>query len=255
MMVNPGDPRSSYRQVADALRAEITSGALRPGDPIPSTTKIMNRFKISSSTAQRAVRTLVSEGLVQGVPGRGVFVRTKRPFWPEVVTRYLSVPPEGERARWITESAKRGRRADQRITFVGEVEPPDEVADALRLPEAGTAVVRKRVLFLDDEPVELVESYYPTELVRGSRITEMRKIPRGAYAALLDLGYPPRHARDVVYARMPTPDESRALHLAPGTPVFCVVRTVLSDEDRPITVDVMVLGGAENRLEYEIPIV
>jgi GntR family transcriptional regulator len=116
-------------------------------------------------------------------------------------------------------------------------------------------VVRKHVLFLDDESVELADSYYPTELVRGSRIMEIGKIHRGAPAALLALGYPPRRAHDVVYTRMPTPDESRALHLSPGTPVFCVVRTVLSDDDRPITVDVMVLGGDENRLEYEIPIV
>jgi GntR family transcriptional regulator len=253
-MVNPGDPRSPYRQVADALRAEITSGALRPGDPIPSNTTIMDRFKISSSTAQRAVRILVSEGLVQGVPGRGVFVRTKRP-WREVMTQYLSVPPEGERNHWTTEGAKQGRRAHQQITFVGEVEPPEDVADNLRLPEAGTAVVRKRVMLLDDEPVELADSYYPTDLVRGSPIVETGKIPRGAPAVLLALGYPPRRAHDTVYARMPTPDESRALHLAPGTPVFCIVRTVLSDDDRPITVDVMVLGGDENRLEYEIPIV
>lgn len=252
-MVNPGDQRSPYRQVADALRVEIESGALRPGDPIPSNTTIMDRFKVASSTAQRAVRTLTSEGLVESVPGRGVFVRKKRP-WRVVSSRYLSVPPEGERDRWTTEGAKEGRRADQQITFVGEVEPPDEVADYLRLPDAGTAVVRKRVMFLDDEPVELAESYYPTDLVRGSRIMEVGKIPRGARAVLVDLGYPPRCAHEVVYTRMPTPDESRALHLSTGTPVFHVVRTVLSDDDRPIEVGVMVLGGDRNRLEYEIPV-
>jgi len=43
-MVNPGDARSPYRQVADALRAEIESGALRAGDPLPSNTSIMDRF-------------------------------------------------------------------------------------------------------------------------------------------------------------------------------------------------------------------
>jgi len=252
-MVNPGDPRSPYRQVADVLRAEIESGVLRAGDPIPSNATIMDRFRVASSTAQRAVRTLRSEGLVESVPGRGVFVRRKRP-WRVVSSRYLSVPPEGERDRWTTEGAKDGRRAEQRITFVGEVEPPEEVADSLGLSDAGTVVVRRRVMFLDDEPVELVESYYPTELVRGSRIMEVDKIPRGARAVLVALGYPPRLAREVVYTRMPTPEESRALRLSTGTPVFRVVRTVLSDDDRPVEVDVMVLGGDRNRLEYEIPV-
>ncbi|MGB8198970.1 MAG: GntR family transcriptional regulator [Pseudonocardiaceae bacterium] len=252
-MVNPGDPRSPYRQVADALRAEIESGALGPGDPIPSNTMIMNRFKVASSTAQRAVRTLTSEGLVQSVPGRGVFIRAKRP-WRAVSSRYLSVPPEGERDRWTTEGVKEGRRATQRITFVGEVEPPEDVADSMRLPDAATTVLRKRVMFLDDEPVELVESYYPTELVRGSPIMEVGKIPRGVGAVLVALGYPRRRAHEVVYTRMPTPDESRALRLPTGTPVFCVVRTVRSDADRPIEVDVMVLSGDGHCQEYEIPL-
>ncbi len=253
-MVNPGDARPAYLQVADALRAEIASGVVGPGDRLPSNTTIMDRFNVASSTAQRAVRTLVSEGLAQGVTGRGVFVRKTLP-WRVVSARYLSVPMAGERDRWTTEGAADGRRADQQITFVGEVEPPDEVADSLRLVEAATAVVRKRVMLLDDDPVELADSYYPTELVSGTRIMEQGKVPRGARAVLADLGFPPRSVHETVRTRMPSPDGSRALHLTKGTPVFNVVRTVLSDGDRPIEVDVMVLGGDRNRLEYDFPVI
>jgi GntR family transcriptional regulator len=252
-MVNPGDTRQPYRQIVDSLRADIESGALRPGDPIPSNATLMERFGVASSTAQRAVRTLRSEGLLESVVGRGVFVRRKRP-WRVVSSRYLPVPPEGERDRWTTEGEKDGRRAGQTITFVGEVNPPDDVADALRLPDAGKAVVRRRVMLLDDEPVELADTYYPADLVRSTRIADVRKIPRGARAVLADLGYPPRRALEAVHTRMPSPDESRALHLSAGTPVFHVIRTVLSNDDHPIEVDVMVLGGDRNRLEYEVPV-
>ncbi len=253
VMVNPGDTRPPYRQVADTLRTEIASGVLGPGDPLPSNAAIMERFKVASSTAQRAVRTLISEGIIRSVVGRGVFVREKRP-WRVVSSRYLSVPSEGEPDRWTTEGAADGRRADQRITFVGEVDPPDDVADSLRLPEAAKAVVRKRVMLFDDEPVELADSYYPAELVRGTRIMDRRKVPRGVRAVLADLGVTPLHVLEVVYTRMPTPEESRALHLSMGVPVFHVVRTVLSEDDRPIEVDVMILGGDRNRLEYELPV-
>lgn len=68
-MVNPGDTRAPYQQVADSLRAKIESGALRPGDPLPSNAAIMDRFQVASSTAQRAIRTLKSEGLVESVIG------------------------------------------------------------------------------------------------------------------------------------------------------------------------------------------
>lgn len=252
-MVNPGDTRPPYRQVVDALRTEIEAGILRPGEAIPSTTTIMERFKVASSTAQRAVRTLKSEGLVESVVGRGVFVRKKRP-WRAVSSRYLAIPAEGERDRWTTEGEKDRRRADQRITFVGEVDPPDDVADSLMLAETGKAVVRRRVMLLDDDPVELADTYYPADLARGTRLTDARKVPRGARAVLAELGYPPRRVSEVVYTRMPTPDESLALRLSAGTPVFRVVRTVLSDGDRPIEVGVMVLGGDQNCLVYEAPV-
>lgn len=251
-MRNPGDTRPPYRQVADTLRAEIESGAFGGGDPLPSNTTIMERFSVASSTAQRAVRTLISEGLVESVAGRGVFVRQKRP-WRVVSSRYLPVPSDGERDRWTSEGAADGRTADQQITFVGEVEPPEYVADSLRLPDAATAVVRRRIMFLDDEPVELADSYYPADVVRDTRIMGKGKVPRGARAVLVSLGFALRRIHEVVYTRMPTPDESRALHLPTGTPVFQVVRTVRSDNDRPIEVDVMVLGGDQNRLEYELP--
>lgn len=250
-MVNPGDPRQPYRQIVDTLRDEIETGVLRPGEPIPSNAAIRARFTVASSTAQRAVRTLTAEGLVESAAGRGVFVRTKRP-WRVVSSRYIPVPSEGEQDSWTTEGEKDGRRADQTITFVGEVDPPDDVADNLGLPDDARTVVRRRVMRLDDDPVELADTYYPADLVRGTRITDVRKIPRGARAVLADLGYPPRRALETVYTRMPTPDEARALHLSAGTPVFHVVRTVLTDDDRPVEVDVMVLGGDRNRLEYDV---
>lgn len=109
-------------------------------------------------------------------------------------------------------------------------------------------------MLLDGEPVELADTYYPVELVRGTRIMDERKVPRGSRALLADLGYPPRRAHEVVYTRMPTPDESRALRLSAGIPVFHIIRTVFSDDDRPIEVDVMTLGGDQNRLEYDPPV-
>lgn len=253
MVVNPGDSRAPYLQVADALRREIESGRLAPGDRLQSTREISERFDVTGATAQRAVGVLKTEGLLEGVTGRGVFVRRPRQ-WRAVSSRYVSVPSAGEQDRWTTEAAKDGRLGTQQITFVGEVEAPDDIGDLLGLSDGEPAVVRKRVMFLDGEPVELTDTYFPASLVRGTRITDMRKIPRGARALMAELGYPPRKALETVYARMPTPDERRELRLGAGVPVFRVVRTVLSDDDLPVEVDVMILGGDRNRLEYDVPV-
>ena len=66
-------------QVADALRTEIASGALGAGDKLPSVRNLAERFKVAPMTAQSAIDTLKSEGLVYTSPGRGTFVRAEPP--------------------------------------------------------------------------------------------------------------------------------------------------------------------------------
>ncbi|KUN07753.1 GntR family transcriptional regulator [Streptomyces yokosukanensis] len=64
-----------YRSVADAVAAEIRSGALRPGDRLPPQRAFARRRGIANSTATRVYRELARRGLTVGEVGRGTFVR------------------------------------------------------------------------------------------------------------------------------------------------------------------------------------
>lgn len=66
--------RTLYRKVADDLRSQIASGALRVGDQIPSTKELGGRYGVSTTAARNAVAVLREEGLIEGIPGKGVFV-------------------------------------------------------------------------------------------------------------------------------------------------------------------------------------
>jgi integrase len=58
------DGRTTYVQVAAALRDAIMKGKLEPGDPLPALKELANWYGLVSSTAQRAVGMLAGEGLV-----------------------------------------------------------------------------------------------------------------------------------------------------------------------------------------------
>jgi DNA-binding transcriptional regulator YhcF (GntR family) len=73
LMVNPADPRPGYRQVADCLAEAITSGELRPGEPLPSVRE-MTQSGLRRTTAQHALAILAGEGLIDSRQGRGSFV-------------------------------------------------------------------------------------------------------------------------------------------------------------------------------------
>ncbi len=64
--------------MVDAVRGQITSGELKPGDRLPSNLQLINRFDLSQGSVRRAMLTLKADGLVYGRPGVGVFVADPR---------------------------------------------------------------------------------------------------------------------------------------------------------------------------------
>jgi GntR family transcriptional regulator, transcriptional repressor for pyruvate dehydrogenase complex len=59
----------AYRALADALRAQITSGRLRAGDRLPTEPQLCRSAGVSRSTVREALRLLTSEHLVVTVRG------------------------------------------------------------------------------------------------------------------------------------------------------------------------------------------
>ncbi len=64
----------AYEQVKAWIRGHIASGHWRPGDPVPSEAALMDKFGVSRMTANRALRELAAEGLVDRVQGSGTTV-------------------------------------------------------------------------------------------------------------------------------------------------------------------------------------
>lgn len=66
-----GGRRSSYRErVADALRAALIAGELRPGE-VYSAPGLAARFGVSATPVREAMLDLAKEGLVDSVPNKG----------------------------------------------------------------------------------------------------------------------------------------------------------------------------------------
>ena len=63
-----------YVKLADAVAAEIASGALKPGDRLPPQRTFAYERAIAASTASRVYTELLRRGLVVGEVGRGTFI-------------------------------------------------------------------------------------------------------------------------------------------------------------------------------------
>ncbi|MFE6499911.1 TetR/AcrR family transcriptional regulator C-terminal domain-containing protein [Kitasatospora sp. NPDC057738] len=63
-----------YARIAAELRHRIEVGELRPGDRVPSTRAVTQRWGVAMATATKALAVLRQEGLVRAVPGVGTVV-------------------------------------------------------------------------------------------------------------------------------------------------------------------------------------
>jgi len=115
----------AYQLVAASLRAQITSGRLRPGDRLPAEPQLCDRAGVSRSTVREALRLLASEHLI--VTTRGVTGGS-----------FVSQPSPGQLADTLSASLRL-------LIATGQVDMAQivEVRAAIEVPAAGLAAQRR----------------------------------------------------------------------------------------------------------------
>jgi GntR family transcriptional regulator len=213
-------------------------GDLSPGTQLPSTAQLVAQYGAANATIQHALKTLKDEGFLDSHVGKGVYVRDRQPF---VIEAAAYVTPEPGRFHY-------------QLLTVDTIIPPADIIDGLQLAPGATAIIRTRILFHDEQPVELSQSYYPAEIAANSSLAESTKIRGGAPQALADLGFPQRTFVDRISARPPTVEEAETLDLPDGTPVIRQLRVIYSDYERPIEASVLIKGAHLYELLYRQPL-
>jgi len=189
------DPRPLAVQLADALRAAATGGALRVGDRLSSTRALAGRLEVSRAVVTAAYEQLLAEGWLAGRTGAGTYVTAAPPAEgpdepPAEPARRPEEPPAGavvdlsqgrpclhvlDRAAWrrAWRAAAEGLPASE-AQYRGVARFRAAVADHL-LRHRGLVVGPERVL---------------ATAGTTSAVAELAaQLPRGATVALEEPGY------------------------------------------------------------------
>lgn len=167
---------------------------------------------------------------------------------------YLSPRDSSAPDPWREEAARAGHVGGQRLMVVEQRTPPARVSGLLRIEPGAPAVLRRRLVTLDDRPVEISDSWYPASIADGTALAESRPIRGGALRALAELGYTAaRHVEEL--AVVDTPPTLR--DVLQDSPVIELTRTSYTANDVPFETAVMLMSrdlapGLPRRLRYEI---
>ena len=87
--VSAADAGTAWRRIADALAASIGKGEYLPGDTLPASVALAERYGVHRHTVRQAFRHLAEQGLVTVARGRGTQVSAPR--FPYRIGRRVSL--------------------------------------------------------------------------------------------------------------------------------------------------------------------
>lgn len=238
------------RKIAEELRVQIADGTYGPGDQLPSRSKMMELFNCSGWTAVNAVNTLRAEGLVVGLPGTGWFVRLSHPMLRMSRNRLSRAESAAGRGTFLSDAVVGAATARSEVAI--STRPAlEDVAAALDIDLGTELLVRDRLMYADNVPVQLTTSYLPRELTRGTPIENDDTGPGGLYARLEDAGHKLDHFEEFVRIGLANQNEATRLTLPLGAPVFRITRIALS-QTRPVEITRLVAAGERFELHYAL---
>ncbi len=74
IVVSNKTSRPLYEQISTQVKAQIMSGELKPGEPLPSIRSLAKSLQISVLTVQKAYDLLQADGFIETTAGKGCFV-------------------------------------------------------------------------------------------------------------------------------------------------------------------------------------
>ena len=73
--INFKSGKPAYLQLVDQVKAAAASGALQPGEALPSIRPLAEELRLNRNTVAKAYSELESQGVIETLPGKGSFLR------------------------------------------------------------------------------------------------------------------------------------------------------------------------------------
>jgi GntR family transcriptional regulator len=223
LTLEPDSPLPLYYQLEQALKAAISDGRWQPGEMIASERELMRLANVSRATVRQAIGSLIQQGVLERVHGRGTFVARPR-FEQKIHTVYSF----SEYLRALGLSLK------DRILQRKSMPAPPDVAALLGVPIGEKLIHLQRLRLLEGKPLLVESSYIPYELCPDLLTDDLWDSLYRMLTEKYDL--PLLRSSDVLECT--AADSALAYHLQvpKGTPLMYVERVAYTRSDLPVQV-------------------
>ena len=228
-----------YYRVEKCLRDRIRSGELKPGDPVPPESQLVQQFNISRMTVRQALSRLVFEGLIDRQRGRGSFVAEAR-------FQHTHLFPSFEE-----EMQARGATTSHKL-IEKRVEPAEgKAAESLGLAEGTPVVVIERQRFVDGQVVGYEIRYFPRWIGDALTTEELEGQPL-VPAMKRILGRVHTHLRLRITASVARVKEAKILETKAGVPILIRENIWYVEPEGPIQYGKSLYRGDRYQMDLDL---
>ena len=229
-----------YRQIEDALRERIRSGALRPGAQIATEPELMVEYGVSRATVRQALAGLIAEGLLEIRRGLGTYVTAPR--FEHTIGGFYSFSREIER---------HGLQPGTKVLDLRTLPASDVVAESLGVAVGTTVVALRRLRLAGQDPLVVETSHLPATRFPGLETVDFSQVR--LYDTLMNrYGCRPTRARETFEPILLTADEAALLDQRRGEPALRVERIAYDQDDAPIEFCRSTVRGDRYRYSVEL---
>lgn len=132
-----------FRRIMESIETGIEDGTYAPGDAIPSEPELCKTFGTTRMTVRRAIDTLVSEGKLFRMQGKGTFVS------------HFDLDKTYQKQGFTSNMRSLGVQPSSRVLFAGECEAASYVRSDLELSQDEKLFCLKRVRLANGEPIAI----------------------------------------------------------------------------------------------------
>ena len=222
MVLDAQNPIPLYFQLKSILEELIGSGALKPGDKIPSENKLCELYKISRTTARQAITELVNTGKVTRTQGRGTFV-----------SQYPINRPPYRLTGFSADMIKQGFHPSSKLLEFKVIMPGPEIAKMLRIGPSEAVIFINRLRYIDGHVMGIEYTHMPFN--RFSGLMDENLEENSLYETLINKfdTVPTRVA--ITFEAVKCKDEMcELLHSAKDTPLLHISEITFDQNDRLI---------------------
>lgn len=217
-------PEPLHQQISDRMRKNIALGVWPPHYKLKAEPELATDFGVSRGTLRRALRTLIEEGLLVQVQGKGTYVPSATTIEPPIAQDLLSLAEALEHI---------GVTFETEVLSQGLEVAPDHVQRLLDLTGGQTVFRLERFRSVEGVPVAYLVNYVRESFCLGIECYDYTQktlfgVIEHEYHLILATG------RRTFEAKAASQEVSKILHIPLGSPVLYLEQVVYLKNGQPI---------------------